>query len=274
MDPRITLIGLVVGVLVGISGVGGSSLVTPLMILMMGIQPLVAIGTDLVYSAPTKLVGALVHRQQGTIDGRVVGRLCLGGVPAAVVGLLTLWMLRARLPLAALNAALQRGVGVLLLLVAIVVVALPLLTWMRTRRAARLGRPDPSAVADGGDLKAPLSIATKCSLIALGALVGFCVSLTSIGSGSITLPLLYLLLPAVKVRKLVGVDVAFAAVLVPIAALGHAQMGSVNWGLAANLLLGSVPGVIVGSKLCRYLPELLLRPAIAGVLVFAASRLI
>jgi uncharacterized membrane protein YfcA len=262
MDPRIALIGLVVGVLVGISGVGGSSLVTPLMILVMGIQPLVAIGTDLAYSVPTKLVGALVHRQQGTIDRRLVTYLCLGGLPAALLGLATLVVLRSQLPLATLNTALQRAVGVLLLLVAVLVVLLPLLTRRRKRQT------------DSPDATVPKDRATTARIIALGAVVGFCVSLTSIGSGSITLPMLFLLLPAFNLRQLVGADVAFAAIIVPVAALGHLQMGSVNLALSANLLIGSLPGVVVGSKLCRYLPDLWLRPAIAGVLLFAATRLI
>jgi len=262
MDPRIALIGLIVGVLVGISGVGGSSLVTPLMILVMGIQPLVAIGTDLAYSVPTKLVGALVHRQQGTIDRRLVVYLCLGGLPAALLGIATLLVLRTHLPLATLNAALQRAVGVLLLLVAVLVVLLPLLARKRKQPAAST------------EAKVPKDPTTAARIIALGAVVGFCVSLTSIGSGSITLPMLFLLLPAFNLRQLVGADVAFAAILVPVAALGHWQMGGVNLALSGNLLLGSLPGVVVGSKLCRFLPDLWLRPAIAGVLLFAATRLI
>lgn len=262
MDPRIALIGLVVGVFVGISGVGGSSLVTPLMILVMGISPLVAVGTDLAYSVPTKLVGAFVHGRQGTIDRRLMGYLALGGLPAAVLGLVALFTLRAHIPITTLNAVLQRAVGVLLLLVAILVVVLPLL-------ARRRKRPQTSDDATVGT-----DFWTAARIVGLGALVGFCVSLTSIGSGSITLPLLYLLLPAFSLRRLVGADVAFAALVVPVAAIGHWQLGSVNLPLAANLALGAVPGVILGSKLCRYLPDLVLRPAIAGVLIFAATRLI
>jgi uncharacterized membrane protein YfcA len=112
------------------------------------------------------------------------------------------------------------------------------------------------------------------STIALGALVGFLVSLTSIGSGSITVPLLYLLLPRLGLQRLVGSDVAFAAVLVLAAALGHLGMGNVNLGLAANLLVGSLPGVFIGSKLCARLPETWLRPTLASVLLLAGSRLV
>lgn len=260
MDPRIALIGLVVGVFVGISGVGGSSLVTPLLILVMRVNPLIAVGTDLAYSVPTKLVGAIMHWRQGTINRRLLAYLGLGGLPAACLGLVALYALRSQIPLATLNTVLQRAVGTALLVVAVLVVLLPLLSLRRKRSTPHV--------------TLPTGFWPAARIVALGALVGFCVSLTSIGSGSITLPLLYLMLPAFSLRQLVGADVAFAAMVVPIAALGHAQMGSINFSLAANLALGAVPGVILGSKLCRYLPDLLLRPAIAGMLIFAATRLI
>lgn len=268
MDPRLAMIGAVVGLLVGISGVGGSSLVTPLMILFLGVKPLVAIGTDLAYSVPTKLLGAIVHRRQGTVEWRVVLHLSLGGIPSAVLGLLALAALRARLGLETLNAALQHAVGGLLFLVAVVILLTPLLTALLARLRADgqpSATPSPSA---------PLGRTTRGRVVALGALVGFLVSLTSIGSGSITLPLLYLLLPQLGLRRLVGSDVAFAALLVPVAALGHLSMGSVNLAMSANLLIGSLPGVYLGSKLCKYLPDTWLRPAIAGVLLFAGSRLV
>ena len=256
MDPRLALIGLVVGFLVGLSGVGGSSLMTPLMILVLGVKPLIAVGTDLAYSVPTKLLGAYVHRSQGTVDRRTVLYLSLGGIPAAVLGLVALSALRTHLGLSRLNELLRHGVGLLLLLVAAAILLTPL---MRRRRALPPGLSWTPAL--------------KVRTAALGAVVGVLVSLTSIGSGSITVPALYLLLPPLGLRRLVGSDVAFAALLIPVAALGHLQMGSVNVALAANLVLGSLPGVFIGSKLCARLPDSWLRPALAGVLFFAGSRL-
>ena len=257
MDPRVALIGLIVGLLAGFSGVGGSSVMTPLMILFLGVKPLVAVGTDLVYSVPTKLLGAYVHRRQGTVEWPVAYSLALGGVPAAVCGLVVLNLLRTHLELSALNAVLKHGIGLLLFLVAVVLVLAPLLP----RRTAR-----PSSL--------PWTPARRRRTVVLGALVGGLVSLTSIGSGSITVPLLYVLLPRLALRRLVGSDVAFAAVLIPVAALGHLAMGTVNLALSANLLVGSLPGVYLGSKLCARLPEVWLRPALAGVLLFAGSRLV
>jgi uncharacterized protein len=258
VDPRLALIGLVVGFLVGLSGVGGSSLMTPLLILVLGVKPLIAVGTDLAYSVPTKLLGAYVHRGQGTVDRRTVLYLSLGGIPGAVLGLVVLSALRTHLGLSRLNELLKHGVGLLLLLVAAAILLTPLL-----RR--RHGQPPAPGLS--------WTSALKVRVVALGAVVGMLVSLTSIGSGSITVPALYLLLPRLGLRRLVGSDVAFAALLIPVAALGHLQMGSVNVALAANLVLGSLPGVFIGSKLCARLPDSWLRPALAGVLFFAGSRL-
>lgn len=277
MDPRIALVGLVVGLFVGISGVGGSSLVTPLMILVMGVQPLVAVGTDLAYSVPTKLLGAIVHARQGTVNRRVVLFLSLGGLPAAVLGIVILATLKAHLPLATINTLLQRGLGAILFFVAVLVILTPLLARWRAR-------PEKPAPSDTPDTSSPALPATQAELdwtpgttprlIVLGAIVGFLVSLTSIGSGSLTLPVLYLLVPKLGLRRLVGADVVFAALLVPIAFLGHLKLGTVNFTLSANLVIGSLPGVFIGSKLCRRLPDFWFRPAIAGILLFAGSRLI
>jgi uncharacterized membrane protein YfcA len=229
------------------------------MILVLGVKPLVAVGTDLAYSVPTKLLGACVHRGQGTVDRRVVLYLCLGGLPAAVLGLLALALLRASLGLDRLNVALKHGVGLLLLLVAVAIFLTPLVSQRRHQL------PDTGT---------SWTWATKGRAIVVGALVGFLVSLTSIGSGSITVPALYILLPRLGLRRLVGSDVAFAALLIPVATVGHLQMGDVNLLLSLNLLLGSLPGVFIGSKLCARLPDFWLRPALAGALLFAGSRLV
>ncbi len=272
MDLRLALIGLLVGLCVGISGVGGSSLMTPLLILFLGIKPIVAVGTDLMYSVPTKVLGAIVHREQGTVDRKVVLFLSLGGIPATLLGLAVLVLLRARLSQAALNAMTKQGVGVLLFLVAVAILLTPLL-----RRTRHRGEGEGEGAARNRGPMMTIITWTRAAerrLIGLGALVGFLVSLTSIGSGSITVPALYLLMPHLDLRRLIGSDVAFAALLIPVAALGQLQMGNVNLALSANLLLGSLPGVYAGSKLCGLLPDAWLRPAIAGVLIFAGSRLV
>ncbi len=261
MDLYLILAGLVIGTLIGISGVGGSSLMTPLLVLLLGVKPLIAIGTDLAYSVPTKLLGAFIHHRQGTVDWKVVRALGLGGIPAAIVGLVGLAIFRASLGLDTLNTLLQHGVGLLLLLVAVALLFTPLLS---RRKKTPVDAPP----------LAEQSRQSRRRVIALGALIGFLVSITSIGSGSITVPALYWLLPHLGLRRLVGSNIAFAALIIPIAALGHLQMGDVDLRLTLNLLLGALPGVFFGSKLCARLPDAWLRPAVAGILLLAGSRLL
>jgi len=260
VDPHVALVGLVVGTLVGLSGVGGGSLVTPLLVLVLRVNPAVAVGTDLLYSVPTKILGALVHHRQGTVDWRLVRYLVSGGVPAAVAGLSVLAVLQDHLGMTKVNVALRHGLGVMLLLVSVAIVLKPLMSrWARAQDAT-------SAIT--------WTRGAAARVITLGAVVGFLVSLTSIGSGSLTVPLLFFLLPRLDLRYLVGSDVAFAAILIPVAAAGHLQMGHVDLGLAASLLCGSLPGVVVGSKLCARVPDVWFRPALAGALLFAGTRLI
>jgi hypothetical protein len=259
LDPRVALVGLVVGLVVGFSGVGGGSLVTPLLVLAMGIPPAIAVGTDLLYSAPTKLLGALIHHRQRTVDWRLVRQLAAGGVPGAFAGLVALAGVQHRAGLAAVNAAIRHGLGAMLVLVALALVLRPLL--------GRWWRP-----TDAGD--AALGRRATARIVVLGAVVGFLVSLTSIGSGALTVPLLYFLLPGLGLRRLVGADVAFAAVLIPLAAAGHLALGQADVPLAANLVVGSLPGVFLGSRLCAYVPEAWLRPGLAGILLFAGSKLL
>ena len=256
MDPRVSAIGALVGLLVGLSGVGGSSLMAPLLILVVRLHPLAAIGTDLLYSVPTKVLGAYLHGRQGTVDRTTLLRLSLGGVPAAILGIVVLVQIRSHIDPTALNALLKHLVGIMLILVAALILSAP-------RLAAR-SRKEPEPEAQAG----------RAQLIALGALVGFCVSLTSIGSGSLTVPILYVLAPQLGLRRVIGSNIAFAAILVPVAALGHLGLGDVDLPIVGNLLLGSLPGVFVGSKLCARLPDRWLRPAMAAIMVWAGVVLV
>lgn len=255
MELGIVLVGLIAGILIGISGVGGGSLTTPLLIIVAGVKPLVAVGTDLVYSVPTKLLGAHIHKDQKTVDGRVVRALCLGGIPGAVAGIGVLFEAQRMLPLAAIDTYIRRGVGIALFTSAVALVVTQF-----------FGRNIEPGVQD---VRRPFP-----RLVAVGALVGFVVSLTSIGSGSLTLPLLYAVLPLIALRVLVGSDLAFAAWLIPVAALGHLTIGSVDWRLCLNLLVGSLPGVYIGSRFCRWIPDSYLRPTVATILIFAGTRLV
>lgn len=260
IDPRIILVGLVVGLLTGLSGVGGGSLVTPLLVLVMGVKPLVAVGTDLLYSVPTKLLGAIVHHRQGTVNWRLVRYLVAGGLPGAVAGLITLAYLERHVGITAVNASLKHGLGFMLIAVSVAIVIKPLLS-LRSKKSGAAETTDWSR-------------ASVARIMVLGAAVGFLVSLTSIGSGSLTMPLLFFLVPGLGLRRLVGSDVAFSAILIPVATAGQLHMGHVNLGLALSLVTGSLPGVYIGSRLCARVPDTWLRPALAVTLLFAGSKLI
>jgi len=261
MELQLALIGLLVGLLVGVSGVGGSSLMAPLLILVVRLNPLVAVGTDLLYSVPTKLLGAIVHLRQGTVDSRTVLRLSLGGIPGAALGIVILRMLDSLIGHVALASGVRFAVALMLFLVALLMLLTPLLSRLHKRDQ------DPGTSSRGERLGSPAPV------IVLGAVVGLCVSLTSVGSGSLTLPVLYLLAPWLGLRRLVGSNIAFAAVLIPIATIGHLGLGQVDLQVAANLLVGSLPGVLLGSRLCATIPDQWLRPAVAGILVWAGAAL-
>jgi uncharacterized membrane protein YfcA len=256
MDWHIILAGLLVGTAVGFSGVGGSALMMPVLVLMLGVSPLIAVGTDLAYSVPTKIVGMFVHGKQHTIRWKLVLLLCMGGVPGALVGVFLLGYIKKMLPIDLLNADLKHGLGILLFIVA----GLILLGQYIQRNREKKGTWVPLR---------PKAL----YVFFVGLVVGFLVSLTSIGAGSITMTMLCLILPRMRIQELIGSDVAFAAVIVPIAAAGHFALGSINFPMTWNLLIGSVPGVIIGSRLCGVLPEKWVRPATAGVMALTGSRM-
>jgi uncharacterized membrane protein YfcA len=257
---ELILIGLVVGILVGLTGVGGGSIMTPLLVQVLKINPLVAVGTDLLYSVPTRLYGAFLHRKQGTVNPEIVKALLWGGIPSSFVGLAALYWLRHHVDLKIIEDWTKHAIGVALFLAAGMILAQPLF-----KKTRDLVAPEgPFAWQPG----------RRPRVVALGAVVGLIVTLTSIGSGAVTLPLLALALPLVGLPELIGSDIAFAAFLIPAAALGRWTMGDVDVWLAVNLLIGSLPGVYIGSKLCTRLHQNWLRPAVAVTLIFVGAHLI
>lgn len=251
MDSGIALLGLVVGVLVGMTGVGAGSLVTPALVLS-GVPTAVAVGTDLVYAAVTKSFGALVHRLQRTLDLRLAGLLAAGSVPAALA---TLGVL------AALGAEARGPLIAAFLAAALVATALVLLAGRE--RIAGIAARYETALAPA---RVPLTVAA-------GALLGALVTLSSVGAGALGAVLLVALYPSLPAARIAGVDIAHAVPLTLVAALGHLWLGAVDLGLAANLLLGSVPGIVAGSLLAGRLPDALARRLLAFVLLYAGARL-
>jgi len=274
LDPRIALAGFVVGIVTGLSGIGGSSLLAPVLILLLGVKPTLAVGTDLVYSVPTKLLAAFVHASQNTVDRRLTMLLAAGGVPGSLAGLAAFALLRARIPAATLQHVVRQAIGIAILCACIAMIVTYVLRLRDTTSAgATAGKSAVDAESRGkGDSRA--NGEPRWKPVAIGFVVGVLVAITSIGSGSVTLPLLLLTLPSFTLRRLIGSEIAFAAIIVPIAALGHTGFGDVDWRITGSLLAGSLPGVYLGSRLCTKIDDRPLRAVILLILAYAAYRLL
>ena len=255
INPLYSLSGLVVGALVGFTGVGGGSLMTPLLVLAFGIHPATAVGTDLLYAGLTKIGGSAVHSFNRAVDWRIVGRLAAGSVPAAALTLILLNYFGRD----------TKSVS------------------DDHHHRARL-RPDPDRrharlppLAAASTLASALD---RCSdrqitalTIALGAVLGALVSLSSVGAGAIGVTALLTLYPKMPTVRIVGSDIAHAVPLTLIAGAGHWWIGSVDWTLLISLLIGSLPGIAIGSALASKVPDRVLRPVLAGTLALIGGRL-
>ncbi len=255
IDPLYTLSGFVVGALVGLTGVGGGSLMTPLLVLLFGIHPATAVGTDLLYAACTKSVGTLVHARSQTIDWRVVRRLAAGSLPAAALMLLVLHQLHVQ------TSAVSR---VITPVVAMAALLTALLLLFQKQVLEVLG-PRSADLAPGR-----LTALT----VASGAMLGALVTLTSVGAGALGVTVLTLLYPRLPAVRIVGSDIAHAIPLTLLAGVGYWYMGAVDWTLLGSLLSGSVPGIIVGSLLATRVPAMVLRGLLAATLTLVAGKLL
>ncbi|UVJ45666.1 sulfite exporter TauE/SafE family protein [Pseudomonas sp. LS1212] len=248
--------GLVVGFIVGMTGVGGGSLMTPIL-LAFGINPATAVGTDLLYAAITKSGGVLVHKKNDNIDWSITGWLTLGSVPAAA---LTLWFLNSlHTNPDAMNAVIKQSLGFVLLLT-----ALAILFKKRLLAFAHKHAGDHYHLS-GRSLNA-LTVVT-------GVILGTMVALTSIGAGALGTVALFILYPFLATKRLVGTEIAHAVPLTLVAGLGHASMGNMDWSLLSYLLIGSLPGIYMGSHLSGRISDEVLRPCLAVMLVFIGYKL-
>jgi len=265
LDPRYAFIGLLIGFLIGLTGMGGGSLMTPIMILVMGVKPLIAVGTDLAYGAVTRIVGGGAHLWQGTVNRRTAYLLCAGSVPASVLGVGLIDSIKRADP-GFVNGFLDRAIAWMLILVAIILVTKPVLAAL-TRRNATGGTNwrDRLEARGGRDMWV---------LPALGAVVGFLVSLTSVGAGSLIVVSLLFLYPRWQSKDVVGTDVFHAAILVSASGLAQFAAGNVNVSIMLSLLVGSIPGVLLGSRLAVGFPERALRLSLAGLLLVSGAKLL
>lgn len=257
MDFGYSFAGFVVGAVVGLTGVGGGSLMTPLLVLLFGIHPATAVGTDLLYAAITKSGGSIVHARRGSVDWRVVKLLAAGSLPATIVTL----SLVAKLAPEGLGGAshlISVALGFALLLTAI---SLVLRRHLQAFALAHIPVP-------------PNPRRTDILTVGMGALLGILVSLSSVGAGALGVTALFFLYPKMPALRIVGSDLAHAVPLTLVAGLGHWWLGSIDWALLGALLIGSLPGIFLGSHLAAHVPDRILRPILAGMLVLIGSKLI
>lgn len=259
-DMAFIFAGFVVGVIVGLTGVGGGSLMTPILIFFFGVKPYLAVGTDLLFAAFTKMGGTLSLARQRLVPWRVVAQLCAGSVPAALV---TLAVLKHLGPASQeVQQLMTTTLGVALLLTACAMFY-----------KAMRGQQQPRTLARGEELAAMKAPHWSLPLV-FGALIGTLVTLTSVGAGAIGVTVLLVLFPLLPLPRIVAADIAYAVPLTLVAGLGHASLGSVDWPLLAKLLVGSLPGIWLGSRLMRHTPERLIRSILSVLLAWAGTKLV
>jgi hypothetical protein len=259
-DFAIIFAGFAVGLIVGLTGVGGGSLMTPILIFFFGVKPYVAVGTDLLFAAFTKLGGTVSLTRQRLVPWGVVAQLSAGSLPAALITLAVLHQLGPASE--RVQGLMTHTLGVALLLTA----AAMLFKLVR-------GKQLPLQLAE--DEIAQASRARHPWLVALfGAAIGALVTLTSVGAGAIGVSVLLLLFPLLPLPRIVAADIAYAVPLTLVAGLGHASLGSVDWPLLVKLLAGSLPGIWLGTRLMRHTPERLVRSLLSLLLAYAGTKLI
>ena len=252
--------GFAVGLVVGLTGVGGGSLMTPLLIFVFGVKPHLAIGTDLLFASFTKIGGTVGLARSRLVDWRIVGQVASGSIPASLITLYVLHRLGPANP--STQTLMTTTLGVTLLLTA-----------FATLYKVLHGKAAPASIA--ADL---LGRATRArhwaQPVLFGAVIGSLVTITSVGAGAIGVIVLMLLYPALPLPRIVAADIAHAVPLTLVAGLGHASIGSVDWSLLVLLLAGSLPGIWVGSHLMRKVPERVIRSLLSMLLAYAGVRLI
>lgn len=264
MDLGLVLTGLLVGAIVGLTGVGGGALMTPLLVLFFGIPPLSAVSSDLVTSAAMKPVGSAVHIRHGTVNWGLVRWLALGAVPCAFAGVLVIRVLGSA---HGVHHIVELGLGAALLLAALSMVAK---SYLRLRETVRLQRGEETRTPGSSRPMAVRPLPT----LAIGVVGGFIVGMTSVGSGSLIIIALLFLYPMLTASRLVGTDLVQAVPLIWAAAGGHLLFGSVQLGVTASLLVGSIPGVFLGAQMSARAPQGLIRRVLSIVLFISGLKML
>lgn len=259
-DIAFILAGFAVGLIIGLTGVGGGSLMTPILIFFFGIKPYMAVGTDLLFAAFTKMGGTVSLARQRLVPWRVVGQLCAGSIPASLITLAVLHRLGPASP--EVQKLMTTTLGMALLLTAAAMLY----------KAVR-GKQLPRSLAHGEELAAMQARHWSLPLL-FGAVIGTLVTLTSVGAGAIGVTVLLVLFPLLPLHRIVAADIAYAVPLTLVAGMGHASLGSVDWPLLAKLLAGSLPGIWLGSRLMRHTPDRVIRSILSVLLAWAGTKLV
>jgi uncharacterized protein len=261
IDPAPALFGLLVGFLVGLTGVGGGSLMTPFLVAVVGVPAPTAVGTDLTFATLTKLTGSFQHFRQRSVNLEIAVFLGMGSIPAGLLGVGTLEWIKGTF-----DPARVESIMVTIIAITLVVVGASLIfrEYFIPKRTAKPG---------GWTGKGPMSAKRRILTVLLGAFGGYLVGLTSIGSGSVMAVLLLLFYP-IAPAVIVGTDIAHATVLSFVVGIAHMTQGNVDFGLAGTLLLGGIPGVLVGARLAPWIPSKPLKTILSCMLIFVGVRLL
>ncbi|MEY5099708.1 MAG: hypothetical protein RJA36_2427 [Pseudomonadota bacterium] len=267
-DIGFVIAGFAVGLIVGLTGVGGGSLMTPILIFFFGVKPYMAIGTDLLFAAFTKAGGTLSLMKKRLVPWPVVGQLCAGSIPAALATLYTLHELGTAS--GQVQKLMTTTLGCALLLTA----AATLFKALRMRKPPVRVMNSQGPVTPIGETPAAMRARHWSLPVLFGALIGSLVTLTSVGAGAIGVTVLLVLFPLLPLPRIIAADIAYAVPLTLVAGLGHASLGSVDWPLLLKLLAGSLPGIWLGAQLINKTPERVVRSLLALLLAYAGTKLL
>lgn len=259
MDIAYIVIGLLVGFIVGLTGIGGGSLMTPILVLGFSVPPAIAVGTDLLYAALTKSAGVFWHHARNTIDWKIVKLLCLGSVPSTFISVFVL------------KHIIATGLDYECMITMILSISL-ILTSLALFFKNRIHKFNQDECVTGGTLLSQRFISLLT--VITGALIGSLVTFSSVGAGALVAAVLFFLYPRMPTVSIVATDIAHAVPITAIAGIGHIYLGTVNYILLGNLLIGSVPGIYLGGSFAYYLPEKIMRPILASILMIIGVCLI
>ncbi len=271
MDSRFSLVGLLIGTLIGLTGMGGGSLLAPILILLFRVPPVWAVATDITYSSVTKGLGTLVHVRLHQVRFRVAFWLACGSIPATLLSVFLVQYIHHRYG-AVINDIIMHAIGGMLLLVAALIFFRPYLMRAVDRRRQRLEKQE--AIPDVNQENASKTRYHALATTLAGAVVGFLVGLTSVGSGTLIIASMAFLFPRLTPKELVGTDIFQAFLMLLAGSVAYVGSGSINWSIVGLLLIGSLPGVLLGSWLSKYLPNRYINPLLAVVLAVSGWKLI